>query len=79
MYVVYLKVWKTCLKCDICASVCVYVYINVHYTYTRVCVHVKLFMFLQNTVQGKVYTVACIVGVLENLILALNLLSILSG
>lgn len=40
------------------------------------CAHTKLLVFLENTVHSKVYAVACIVGVLENVILALNLLSI---
>jgi len=70
---------KNMFKTDVCAYVCEYVYINMHYIYTCVCVHAKLLMFLQNTVQAKVSTVAYVVGILENLILALNLLSTLSG
>lgn len=39
-------------------------------------VHTKLLTSLEITVHSKVYALACIVGVLESLILALNSLSI---
>lgn len=72
--------YEKMFKKYMCASVCVYVYTNTHYIYITpcVCVHAKLLMFLQNMVRGKVYAVVCIVDVLEHLILAINLLSILS-